>query len=414
MLLSKVTCTARVRATQPDFPALQSWHCFLVSCLCGTCSRRAFRLYLSSKAGKAAVLRASRRHAAAALMARVRANEGARTAQGDRQQHREDEEGQQQLQQQQQRLGDGREEGGEGQHQHVGATVACGEGQDAGERQLGVQGEACREDAVMEVEELGEGREADMAEGRHVREAWGEEGERWDERMGAEEVEQERTQQDQELETGQPCSLAASSVPGEAALGEEQDHADGAVAHVAAAPSADGGSKESAAPVAAPAAAAAVAAEGKGTDVASRVLWPVEEERLIARQVFFATLITCVGRVDRLLTMYDDSGSTAVPYQQPLHQPAPCGGLAVEAAGGPSGAPGRAGCGPQGSARVAGQGAVGVGYAAPRGGGGWRGGEPFRYGPSPFPAVEAFVESVCREVSCWNKPGWWEGGQREG
>ncbi len=378
--------------------ALRSPHGLPVRHVCAP--RRAFRLYLSSKAGKAAVLRATCRHAAAALMARVRVKEGVQAAQGDRQQqrqqHREDEE----EGQQQQRLGEGKEEDEKGLQQHVGADSACGEGQDAGVGHLGVQEKTCTEDAGMEVEAHGEGRGAHLAEGRHVNKAWGEKGERRDESMGGEEMEQERRQQDQELGKGQPCSLAARLVPGEAALAAEQDGAGGALAHAAAAPSADGGYAEAAAPAASPAAADALAAESEGTDAPPGVLWPVEEERLIARQVFFATLITCVGRVDRLLTMYDDSGSTAVPYQQPLHQQLPYGGLAAAAAGGPSAGPGRSGCGVVGLATVAGQGTVGVGHTAPRGGGGWRGGEPFRYGPSPFPAVEAFMESVCREVGC--------------
>ncbi|KXZ50911.1 hypothetical protein GPECTOR_14g158 [Gonium pectorale] len=101
-------------------------------------------------------------------------------------------------------------------------------------------------------------------------------------------------------------------------------------------------------------------------------LLPPELERQVAPQVFFATLITATGRVDRVLKVpYGQGGATGPLKANPA---APGCGVG---SGGPANA-------------VVGVNAAGCGAAAGEG--------AFRYGPSPFPGVEAFIESVCCEA----------------
>ncbi|PNH00184.1 hypothetical protein TSOC_014010, partial [Tetrabaena socialis] len=305
---------------------------------------RAFRLYLSSKAGKSAVLRATRRHATAHLLSR-----------------------------------------------------------------LGLADPPTAATAATTTTTVGEGSAADDAE-------------------------------DTAAEEGDPPPLQSEGPIGPAAGG-----AGAGVAWGGAGPRAarDGCASGSGAPACSTAAAAVggscvpgASSSGNGVPTCSNssstarappaagsVLLPPQLERQVARALFFATLITLVGRVDRLLLSYkehDDGGNgaaaatgTAAPLTMVTVAAATASALGSGAAASCSGIPRLPLPGGGGPARThsLGGGAGGAAGSGGGGGGGWgtgagtgpRGamagpGEAFCYGPSPFPQIEAFVESVCCEV----------------
>lgn len=139
-------------------------------------------------------------------------------------------------------------------------------------------------------------------------------------------------------------------------------------------------------------------------------LLPPQVEREIAEEVFFATLVTTVGRVDRTLTMYDDSAAShGGAGLNTFHANANAAAAAADAAGGAAaqGATGDAWSGiPRLPLPGLGRGGRGGGGGGGGGGGEWRRGpgEAFHYGASPFPEVERFIESVCKEVRAWLEP----------
>ncbi|GIL44777.1 hypothetical protein Vafri_2278 [Volvox africanus] len=142
------------------------------------------------------------------------------------------------------------------------------------------------------------------------------------------------------------------------------------------------------------------------------VLLPPSVEKEISRDVFLSSLVTGVGRVDRVLKMYDvgsghsDGAASLVGFHAAadllssgpsramsslgiprLPRPASGHGCATAAPAGCKGPCLAAGAGPHPLRSAA---------AA-----------PFQYGPSPFPHIDKFIESVCCEggvqgrVRCW-------------
>ncbi|EFJ49295.1 hypothetical protein VOLCADRAFT_120785 [Volvox carteri f. nagariensis] len=132
------------------------------------------------------------------------------------------------------------------------------------------------------------------------------------------------------------------------------------------------------------------------------LLLPPRVERAVAKDIFMASLVTGMSRVDRVLTLYDDfggggaggAGATALAgfhAARPSYLGIPR--LPLPAGGGGAPAPSLQ---PHGSGASIGPHQL-PGVAA----------IPLQYGPSPFPCVDEFIESVCCEggvqgrVRCW-------------
>lgn len=142
--------------------------------------------------------------------------------------------------------------------------------------------------------------------------------------------------------------------------------------------------------------AQSVHAVNPSRDCVGTGLLPPRVEKALARDIFMACLVTGVGRVDRVLTMYEDGnvgGSVAATPLVGLHSEA-ADKAGAQPAGRCLGLPRLSVLG-----AACGKGLGGGGRQGPRLlHGGAAAAAAFHYGASLFPLVDKFIESVCCEV----------------